>query len=276
MVKTPKLRFIELCSDTTFKYLYKNDKYRPWFNNIIKSKFNIDLNDYTLSDIEFNTGNKKKDYRVDVSLSKGENCVIIEINNSYYTFIDNKSYQYLYRSAGYRYDQGNDYVENKITKLILFNNYKNPKLPEMKTANFKLKEESTGLVIEDIESFEIYLPNFKEVCYHIDNEVDISLSLFSCTSYEEMRNKTNNPKDIEIIEELERLAMDENFLLSYDHEQVRKKVENSIRIEGFNEGINQEKIEIAKNMLSMNLTLEQISQATNLSLEEIENIKRTM
>ena len=45
----------------------------------------------------------------------------------------------------------------------------------------------------NIESFEIYLPNFRKVCYD-NNQVDVSLSLFSASSYEEMRELTSNPK----------------------------------------------------------------------------------
>jgi len=37
--KEVNIRFIELTSDTTFKYLYKNEKTRAWFNHIIKEKF---------------------------------------------------------------------------------------------------------------------------------------------------------------------------------------------------------------------------------------------
>ena len=36
MIETKELRFIKLTSDTTFKYLYKDDSTRQWINNIIK------------------------------------------------------------------------------------------------------------------------------------------------------------------------------------------------------------------------------------------------
>ena len=62
------LRFIRLTADTTFKYLYKNEETRNWINNIIKQKFNIDLEDYELVDNELNTGNMIKDYRLDLCL----------------------------------------------------------------------------------------------------------------------------------------------------------------------------------------------------------------
>ena len=201
------LRFISLCSDTTFKYLYKNKETRDWLNYIIKEKFNLDLTGFTLVDNELNTGNRFKDYRLDLVLEKDNTVVIIEMNQDYYDFLQVKNYGYLYRTAGLRFMTGEEYSSKK-TKLILFNDFKNPKDPMNKTGNYMLMDSNSNLVIEDIESFEIYLPNFKKICYD-NSEVDVSLSLFSARSYEEMRELTNNPKDILVIEELEKMAMEE-------------------------------------------------------------------
>ncbi len=97
-----------------------------------------------------------------------------------------------------------------------------------------------------------------------------------------MRELTNNPKDIRIIEELERLSMDEEFKLYYNAEAVRKKTENSIKIEsfqngldkGFSQGIEQEKLEIAKNLLNLGtVSLEDISKTTGLDIDTLKNLK---
>ena len=282
--KKEELEFIELCSDTTFKYLYKNPKTRPWFDNIIKSKFGLDLKEYKLVDNELNSGNNKKDYRLDINLDNDDKYVIIEMNNDYYKFVFNKSYQYLYRLAGGMYKEGEDYKDKKA-KLILFNNFKNKKIPDMKTGNFILEDPVNKIVIEDIESYEIYLPNFSKVCYHNVNSEDISLSLFTCKSYEEMREKTNNPKDLEIIEELERLAMNKDFIFDYHRDYDDKLMLNAARddgyaqgmdegyAEGFDNGSDQKAIEIANNMLSKGIDIKTISECTNLDIEEIEKLK---
>lgn len=102
---------------------------------------------------------------------------------------------------------------------------------------------------------------------------DISLSLFTCTSYNEMRNKTNNPDDLKIIEELEKLSMDDDFIFDYHCDNDEKLTKLSIHDQGFEEGISQSKIEIAKNLLSTSLSLEEISKNTGLSLEEITKLK---
>ena len=277
------LRFISLCSDTAFKYLYKNNETRKWLNYIIKEKFNLDLTGFNLKDNELNTGNLIKDYRLDLTLEKDNKVIIIEMNQDYYDFLQVKNYSYLYRTVGRRFMSGEDY-SNKQTKLILFNNFKNPKDPTNKTGNYMLMDPNNKLVIEDIESFEIYLPNFKKICYD-DSEVDVSLKLFSATSYEEMRKLTKNPKDIKVIEELEKLAMEEAWVYAYDHEIVRKKTENSIRNEsyqkglqqglqqGVEQGIEERNIEIAKLMLEKKISVNLISELTGLSIDVINELK---
>ena len=271
--------FVSLLSDTTFKYLYKNIDTRSWLQTIIKEVFLLDITDYELTDNESNTGNKVKDYRMDLKLVNGKNTIIIEMNKEYYEFIDSKNYQYLYREAGSLYDTGEDYQDRK-TKLISFNNYRNKKIPSLKMGSYVFIDPKTKLRIEDIESYEIYLPNYKKVCYD-SSELEVSLSLFSADSFDKMRKLTNNPRDIKIIEELERLAMDEEFKLHYNAEAVKRKTENSIKKEsyqhgledGIEEGSKKEKLEIAANLLKLgNISIDDISKTTGLTVEEIEKL----
>ena len=105
--------FISLLSDTTFKYLYKNKETRNWLENIIREAFFLDITNYHLIDNESNTGNKVKDYRMDLKLSDGNNTIIIEMNQKYYDFLESKNHQYLYREAGSMYDTGEVYSGNQ-------------------------------------------------------------------------------------------------------------------------------------------------------------------
>ena len=274
--------FVSLLSDTTFKYLYKNIDTRSWLQTIIKEVFLLDITDYQLTDNESNTGNKVKDYRMDLKLVNGKNTIIIEMNKEYYEFIDSKNYQYLYREAGSLYDTGEDYQDRK-TKLISFNNYRNKKIPSLKMGSYVFVDPKTKLRIEDIESYEIYLPNYKKVCYD-SSELEVSLSLFSADSFDKMRKLTNNPRDIKIIEELERLAMDEEFKLHYNAEAVKRKTENSIKKEsyrhgledgitqGIEEGSKKEKLEIAQAMLNDGDGIDKVFRITGLTVEELEKL----
>ena len=59
-------------------------------------------------------------------------------------------------------------------------------------------------------------------------------------------------------------------------EEEKRKIHNSLlseaRENGFNDGISQEKVNIAKNMLNKNMSIEDISEIIGLSIEEIKNI----
>ena len=81
---------------------------------------------------------------------------------------------------------------------------------------------------------------------------------------------------------------DPEFQKYMSEEEDKKKIQNSLLSEakeegmeqgytsgisdGISEGENKKSIEIAKNLLSMNMPLEDISKATGLSIEEINKI----
>lgn len=62
---------------------------------------------------------------------------------------------------------------------------------ELKTRNYIYS--LTGLGIEDVERYEIYLPNFKNP-YYDNSEVNVNLSLFSAKRYEEMEANEESTK----------------------------------------------------------------------------------
>ena len=56
----------------------------------------------------------------------------------------------------------------------------------------------------------------------------------------------------------------------------KRKYQNSLLSEAKEEGISQEKVSIAKNLLSMNMPLEDISKATGLSIENLNELKKEL
>ena len=271
-------KFVSLVSDTTFKYLWKNERTNPWIREIVESKTGIDLSSYHLSDNEMNTGSLVKDYRTDLTLSNDKDNVIVEMNNDYYESAEIKGRQYLFRKAGFSFDSSEKYNEIRTTTLIMFNNYLKKGFEEQAIINSWFGAHELGIKYEDIEMFEIFLPIFNKVCYHRSNEIDKRLRLFSCTSYEEMYSIVDkDDSNYFIIEELRRLGMNNKFVDEYDYEFVQKKLMNSIKDEGYEngkqDGKNEEKLEIAKKMLEKKSDIDFISECTGLSIEEINSLK---
>lgn len=268
--------FISLCSDTTFKYLLKKEETKNWILEIIKGKTGIDLNEFQLVDNESNTGNHIKDYRMDLVFEKENTIVIVEMTNSDKDADTVKNYQYLYRTQSRRFMVGEEYTD-KRTILILLNHFKNRENPNLTDAHFTFNDSENNLFIKDIESYEIYLPNYKKTCYDNYNEIGRRLVLFNANSFEEMESITNDPSDLKIIKELRNLSMDEIFLTEYEKEKMQEKLVNSAYSQGMKEGVEQgieqgnkeSKIEIAKKMLEKGMNDEDIFEITGLRREEI-------
>ena len=84
------------------------------------------------------------------------------------------------------------------------------------------------------------------------------------------------------MDELERLGLDDKFGLAYDNEMMQKKMINTARnwgyddgkAEGLEEGAKAKEIEIAKNLLNIGTPKEDIIKVTGLSVEELEELKK--
>ena len=135
----------------------------------------------------------------------------------------------------------------------------------------------------------MFLPNYKKICYYKSN-IDKRLFLFNATSYDEMRSIDLDKSSLYIIEELERLGMNDKFIDEYDTELVNRTMMESLKDEGYNEGvmagrlsgleegrlsgITERNTEIAKKMLEKNSDIDFISECTGLSIEEINDLEK--
>ena len=123
---------------------------------------------------------------------------------------------------------------------------------------------------DGIKDYEIYLLNYKNICYNKDNLLESYLSLFTAKSIEDLRKISSNNKEMTIIvDELERLNSDKYFGALYDNEIVQKKLQNS----AWAEGALKKAQKIALALLEKGIDIQMISECTDLSVEEIENLK---
>ena len=276
-----KLKFYSMISDTTIKYLFKNKETRRILERIIRDLAGIDLSKYKLINNELNTANIIKDYRLDLLFEKDNNIVLIEMNKEVDNYTNNKNYNYLYRVAGNMYKEGEEYEKKKYATLINFNNSKFPIEGEKGILTYEFMNDEYKLKVKGIKSIEIYLENYKGICYDKENELEMLLSLFTASSYEEMRKiAKDNEEALILVDEIEKLNKEKYYGMLYNVEEEQKKLENSARLAGYHEGIEQgieqgsilTKEEIAKSLLEQNIDIEVISKSTGLTKDEIENL----
>ena len=85
---------------------------------------------------------------------------------------------------------------------------------------------------------------------------------------------TENPEINKALEELKITAFSEEELRAYDKFWDSVRVEKTLLHDNYEKGQNDEKNTIAKNLLNMGLPIMQIMQATGLTQEQIDSLKK--
>ena len=148
-----------------------------------------------------------------------------------------------------------------------------------------------------MESYEIYLSNFKGVKYNGKNELATLCSILTSESMEELKEIVGNYKEgLILMSELEKLKLNDEFNAYYDYEAVIRKEKNSEYasgrddglaegkslglaegktlglVEGEKAGANKEKLAIAKSLLKTKMPKNEISRHTGLSINQLNMI----
>ena len=120
-------KFISLLSDTTFKHFFKIEDYKEFFNTIIKPIINMDIKDFKLYDAELNSGNEKRDYRLDILLVSDLVDLVISIEMNQFPSEETKYKDrlYVYSLLAKSLNSGEDIKKKKVIQ-INFNKEKHP------------------------------------------------------------------------------------------------------------------------------------------------------
>ena len=134
--------------------------------------------------------------------------------------------------------------------------------------------EKGELYVKNFIIYEINMDYYDKIWYS-KNEDEIKKNQYMIMLDLDKKELKNMPKDKIVDKYITNVTIvndDPEFQKYMSEEEDKKKIQNSLLSEAKEEGISQEKSSIAKNLLSMNMTLEDISKATGLSIEEINKI----
>ena len=283
-----KLNFMSPLYDTTFKALWNYEIPRKWLTRMIYYITDINLDEYNQSNQELNTGNNLKDYRMDIYFTNKEDPSIgvnIEMYKDYSESSIYKSHAYIFRILNFEHSKTKKYSLKRVVQ-VNFNNALFKYNPEVDILCYQLRDKSGKYEFDDIKKYDVFLPNYKGICYNEADELSAMLSLINADSFDEMRRiAAGNEEALSIVETLEEIMLDEKVSLAYNVEKEKRKLELTGfekgydegkaegRTEGLEEGKKEANLEIAKKMINEGLNSEIISNLTNFSIEEIENLK---
>ncbi len=282
-------KFYTCKSDRAFKEVFlKNNDSEP-LQALLELILEIKIDYLEIKKTELLSGNVNvKDKRVDAVVYAGNKKIDIEINSQDKDYVKPRNTAYIcnmYQShtlVGELYDEKTDIVLVNLTWGLGSENDKMTK--------YMIMSEDGKQYVKNFIIYEINMDYFDKLWYS-KNEEEIKKNMYLIMLNLDKKELEAMPKDKrdkivdKYITNVTIVNDNPEFQKYMSEEEDKRKIQNSLISEaknegytsgvndGISQGISEEKVNIAKNMLNKNISIEDISDITGLSIEEIKNIK---
>ena len=278
-------KFYTCKSDRAFKEVFlKNNDSEP-LQALLELILEIKIDYLEINKTELLSGNVNvKDKRVDAVVYAGNKKIDIEINSQDKDYVKPRNTAYIcnmYQShtlVGELYDEKTDIVLVNLTWGLGSENDKMTK--------YMIMSEDGKQYVKNFIIYEINMDYFDKLWYS-KNEEEIKKNMYLIMLNLDKKELEAMPKDKrdkivdKYITNVTIVNDNPEFQKYMSEEEDKMKIQNSLLSEarengindGISKGVSKEKVNIAKNLLSMNMSLDDISKATGLSVEEINKLK---
>ena len=276
-------------NDRAFKEVFLKPDNSDLLKALLEFILKIKIDKLEIKKTELLSGNVNiKDKRVDAIVHTGNKKIEIEINSQNKDYLHTRSTAYICNiyqsnaSVGDTYNEDTDIIQVNLTWGLGKNN------EEMKI--YKIMNEKGELYVKNFIIYEINMDYYDKIWYS-KNEEEIKKNQYMIMLDLDKKELKSMPKDKIVDKYITNVTIvndDPEFQKYMSEEEDKRKIQNSLLSEakeegieqgytsgindGISKGVSQEKVNIAKNLLSMNMPLEDISKATSLSVEEIKKI----
>ncbi len=287
-ITKPK-KFYTCKNDSAFKEIFGNIKNKKLLIWLLERILQVNINKLTYLNVESNNNDlvtKRK--RLDILVETNVGRINIEMNATNKEYLHPRNFCYLSNIYNKNTSISEDYNEDTLTIQINF--------------TYGIKDDNKILRIYKVQDDEqkCYIKNFEIYEYNMDIIMNFwySLDIEKVTEYSHLimldlgKNSLQelvkyDGKVDEYMEKITKLNTDANFWEVFTPEEDERYIRNTIKRESEKKGeIKGEKIgtlkgerkksrEIAKNMLAMQIDINTIAKATNLSKNEIMKIKES-
>ena len=278
-------------NDRAFKEVFLKPDNSDLLKALLEFILKIKIDKLEIKKTELLSGNVNiKDKRVDAIVHTGNKKIEIEINSQNKDYLHTRSTAYIcniYQSnanVGDTYNENTDIIQVNLTWGLGRNN------DEMKI--YKIMNEKGELYVKNFIIYEINMDYYDKIWYS-KNEEEIKKNQYMIMLDLDKKELKNMPKDKIVDKYITNVTIvndDPEFQKYMSEEEDKRKIQNSLLSEakeegisqgytsGINDGIskgeNKKSIEIAKNMLNKNMSIEDISDITCLSIEEINKLTK--
>ena len=277
-ITKPK-KFYTCKNDIAFKEIFGNSKNKKLLIWLLERILQVRIDKLTYLNVESNnndltTKRKKLDILVETNVGR----INIEMNATNKEYLHPRNFCYLSNIYNKNTSISEDYNEDTLTIQINF--------------TYGIKDDNKILRIYKVQDDEqkCYIKNFEIYEYNMDIIMNFwySLDIEKVTEYSHLIMldlEKNSLKELvkydgkvdEYMEKITKLNTDANFWEVFTPEEDERYIRNTIKREsekkgekiGTLKGKKIEKIAIAKNMLAMQIDINTIAKATNMSKNEI-------
>ena len=279
-------KFYTCKNDRAFKEVFLNPNNSDLLKALLEFILKIKIDKLEIKKTELLSGNVNiKDKRVDAIVHTGNKKIEIEINSQNKDYLHTRSTAYICNiyqsnaSVGDTYNEDTDIIQVNLTWGLGRNN------DEMKI--YKIMNEKGELYVKNFIIYEINMDYYDKIWYS-KNEDEIKKNQYMIMLDLDKKELKSMPKDKIVDKYITNVTIvndDPEFQKYMSEEEDKKKIQNSLLSEakeegisqgisqGYTSGINDGIKQTAKNLLLMNMPIEDISKATGLSIEEINKLK---
>ena len=264
--------------DNCFKAIVASPKGKEILEHILEQVLRKDVEIIEFINTELGKVNKnEKNKRTDLIVKIDGIIANVEVNTNDYI------YTKYFRNFVYLVSLFNRYCvkENKnkkkiydtITNIIQIN--LNFGVTDIKTDELILENRfgnSKGHIIKNLVSYDVFIDNIKKFCYDKGELDEYKYLLMLDMTLEELASFY--PSD-EIIREYGDALMkysEDTFIYPYSEEEEKEMLHNTELDMAYNEGVEQNKIDVIKNMLELKLPISTIAKSLNLKESDVEKI----
>ena len=285
---------IPMSWDVMFEQMFISKEVMPLLEYIISIFSNVDINDVK-GKVKLLPNELRQNFAKDTRSKsdiiaeyfkdeKNTDKYIVEMNSS--KKMPWRNVFYAYKVAGGGISIANDkYVKTYDTILINFNNFHDSKHKFIRTITMR---DEDGIIYDDSTIiYEVNMAKAKDLSYNYttkrEEQIPIISRMLMAQSSVELNKESNiimNKKDTEkLVNRAKELSSDDEYIRLFDEEENYKELIRNTELaeareEGIKLGSKETAIDIAKNLIKIGLTNEQIVETTKLSIAKIDKLRK--
>jgi len=273
--------FFTAKNDKVFKTILGNEDNKELLKKFLERILNKEIADitYLKNELTINYPEEKRK-TVDLLVRTKTEYIHIELNNGYSNYLHMRNFCYLANLYSKKTKVGKEYnIEEKFIQINFTykNMIKNEDKKELR--KYYVMDEDNIKFIDNFEIWEYNMDRIMQIWYD-NNELEIEkykhLIMLDSNSIELEKLSKGDELVGEFKKEIEELNENETYTSWLTPEEDAEFILNTEKSISFKEGIaageKNKQIEVAKNLLKLNISKEDIINATGLSIEELNNL----